>query len=96
MNTNKFTAMLTGLHILIEDYKACKSLPVKIAIEEMIIGRAELLVKEYRGENSEMSSCNREQSTDTEAILQTTKTFEKFTADMDKIVKSYESGKIWF
>ena len=96
MDTNKFTAIVTGLQDLIEDYKACKSLPVKIAIEEMIIGRAELLVKEYRGENSEMSSCNREQSTDTETIPQATEAFEKFTADMDKIVESYESGKVWF
>ena len=48
MNKEKFLATLKGIVDLASDYQTCKSLPVKFAIEEMIIGRAKMLIDDFR------------------------------------------------
>lgn len=57
MNTEKFGAMASGLKDLISDYETCKSELAKLQLEELIVKYADILVRTYRGEKSEMA-CN--------------------------------------
>ena len=90
MDTNKFTAIVTGLQGLIEDYKACKSLPVKIEIEEMIVDRANFLVKEYRSESIasvdiKSDDCKEEVQEAGDLLMKVVEAVDEFTSTINRL-----------